>query len=80
MKQATRLIKNMVEFRKHLPDSYAHYFNGTYDWTLERKTKLVQDITEDQGLTLLIIGISRILLLRALFKGTDIWAEAQGSC
>ncbi len=32
------------------------------------KSKLVQEITEDEGLTLLKVGISRILLLRALFS------------
>ena len=71
-KQATRIIKNMVEFRKHLSDSYAHYFNETDDWALEKKMKLVQYITEDQGLTLLKIGTSRILLLRALFSSKEL--------
>ena len=58
----------MLEFRRQLPESYRWYFGGTEDWPLERRQKLVQDITEDQGLTLLKFGISRILLLRALFS------------
>lgn len=72
MRHATRIIKSMVEFRKRLPESYMYYFNGTDDWSLEKKTKLVQDITEDQGLTLLKIGIARILLLRALFSSREL--------
>ncbi|KAI5981958.1 fungal-specific transcription factor domain-containing protein [Pisolithus albus] len=59
---------SMLEFRRQLPESYKHYFSGTEDWPLEKRQKLVQDITEDQGLTLLKFGISRILLLRALFS------------
>jgi len=58
----------MLEFKRQLPDSYKWYFGGTEEWPLERRQKLVQDITEDQGLTLLKFGISRILLLRALFS------------
>ncbi|THV03178.1 hypothetical protein K435DRAFT_962559 [Dendrothele bispora CBS 962.96] len=68
MRNATRIIKSMQEFRRGLPEEYKNYFGGTDDWTLERKSKLVEAITEDQGLTLLKIGISRILLLRALFS------------
>lgn len=68
MRHASRIIKSMLEFRRQLPDSYKWYFGGTEDWPLERRQKLVQDITEDQGLTLLKFGISRILLLRALFS------------
>ncbi|KAJ7573922.1 fungal-specific transcription factor domain-containing protein [Mycena floridula] len=68
MRNATRIIKSMLEFRTGLPEKYRDYFGGTDDWTLEQKSKLVQDITEDEGLTLLKIGISRILLLRALFS------------
>lgn len=68
MKSATRIIRSMVEFRRGLPENYKYYFSGTDDWSMDRKVKLVQDITEDQGLTLLKIGISRILLLRALFS------------
>ncbi|KAG1843956.1 fungal-specific transcription factor domain-containing protein [Suillus subalutaceus] len=68
MRHATRIIKSMLEFRRQLPDSYKWYFGGTEDWPLERRQKLVQGITEDQGLTLLKFGIARILLLRALFS------------
>ncbi|EGO24576.1 hypothetical protein SERLADRAFT_468109 [Serpula lacrymans var. lacrymans S7.9] len=68
MRHATRIIKSMIEFRRQLPDNYKWYFGGTEEWPLEKRQKLVQDITEDEGLTLLKIGISRILLLRALFS------------
>lgn len=72
MRHATRIIKSMVEFRRQLPDSYKYYFGGTEDWPVEKMTKLVQEITEDQGLTLLKLGIARILLLRALFGSKEL--------
>jgi hypothetical protein len=72
MRHATRIIKSMVEFRNRLPESYQYYFSGTDDWPLEKKTQLVQEITEDQGLILLKIGISKILSLRALFSSREL--------
>ncbi|KAI0048973.1 hypothetical protein FA95DRAFT_1490113 [Auriscalpium vulgare] len=72
LRHATRIVKSMVEFRRQLPDRYKWYFGGTSEWPLERKYKLVQDISEDEGLTLLKIGISRILLLRALFSSKEL--------
>lgn len=72
MRHATRIIKSMYEFRRQLPESYMWYFSGTDEWSSERKTKLVQDITADEGLTLLKIGITRILLLRALFSSKEL--------
>jgi hypothetical protein len=72
LRHAIRIIKNMVAYRAKLPDSYKAIFGGTEDWPLEKKLKHVQDITEDQGLTFLKIGISRILLLRALFSSTQL--------
>jgi hypothetical protein len=72
MRNATRIIKSMVEFRRRLPDRYRYYFDGTDDWPVEKRTKLVQDITEDEGLTLLKIGIARILMLRALFSSKEL--------
>ncbi|KAH0833134.1 hypothetical protein J3R83DRAFT_12131 [Lanmaoa asiatica] len=68
MRHATRIIKSITEFRRQLPESYKYYFGGTEDWPLDKRQDLVRGITEDQGLTLLKIGISRILLLRALFS------------
>lgn len=67
-KHAKRIIRKMVEFRKQLPETYQPYFDGTEDWTVERRSKLLEQLTDDQGLTLLKLGISRILLLRALFS------------
>ena len=58
----------MVAFRNQLPENYKALFGGTDDWTLERRAKLVEDVTADHGLTLLKLGISRLLLLRALFS------------
>ncbi|KZT29939.1 hypothetical protein NEOLEDRAFT_1056054 [Neolentinus lepideus HHB14362 ss-1] len=72
IRHATRIIKSMFEFRKQLPESYQWYFCGTDDWPTERRVKLVQDITEDVGLTLLKVGITRILLLRALFSSKEL--------
>ena len=72
VRAATRIVKSMVEFRRQLPERYKWYFGGTSDWSLEEKTKLVQGITDDEGLTLLKIGIARILLLRALFSNKDL--------
>ncbi|TDL25488.1 hypothetical protein BD410DRAFT_784479 [Rickenella mellea] len=72
MRHATRIIKSMVEYRRQLPDAYKYYFGGTEDWSPERRTKLVEQITDDQGLTLLKLGISRILLLRALFSSKEL--------
>lgn len=72
MRNATRIIKQMLTFRETLPESYKHFFEGTENWSLEEKRKLVDNITEDQGLTLLKIGIARILLLRALFSSNDL--------
>lgn len=72
MRHATRIVKSLVEFRRQLPEKYKRYFGGTVDWSLEEKTKLVQEITEDEGLTLLKIGIAKILLLRALFSNKDL--------
>jgi len=68
MRHATRIVKSMVEFTRQLPEKYQKYFKGSEDLPLEQRSKLVEEITEDEGLTLLKIGISRILLLRVLFN------------
>ncbi|KAJ7726043.1 fungal-specific transcription factor domain-containing protein [Mycena maculata] len=75
MRNATRVIKSMSEFRRSLPDKYQYYFAGTDDWLPEQKSKLVQEINEDEGLTLLKVGIARLLLLRALFSSTELHYE-----
>ena len=62
----------MSKSKRQLPEKYKFYFNGTDDWTRERRTELVQNITEDVGLTLLKVGITRILLLRALFSSSAV--------
>ncbi|TFK50055.1 hypothetical protein OE88DRAFT_1726606 [Heliocybe sulcata] len=72
VRHATRIIKSMFEYRKQLPERYQWYFSGTDDWPIEKRVKLVQDITEDVGLTLLKVGITRILLLRALFSSREL--------
>ncbi|KAJ3499197.1 hypothetical protein NMY22_g19533 [Coprinellus aureogranulatus] len=72
MQSATRIVRRMAEFRRGLPERYRYYFNGTDDWPIEKKLELVQGITEDEGLTLLKLGIARILLLRALFSSKEL--------
>ena len=72
MRNATRIIKSMTEFRRSLPSEYHYYFTGTQSWPFEERVKLVEDITEDRGLTLLKIGIARILMLRALFSSKEL--------
>jgi len=68
MRHATRIVKSMVEFIRRLPEKYQKYFKGSEHLPSEERSKLVEQITEDEGLTLLKIGISRILLLRVLFN------------
>lgn len=68
MRHATRIVKSMVEFTSRLPERYQKYFKGSEHLPLEDSNKLVEEITEDEGLTLLKIGIARILLLRVLFN------------
>ncbi|KIM89520.1 hypothetical protein PILCRDRAFT_227592 [Piloderma croceum F 1598] len=68
MRHATRIVKSMVEFTRQLPEKYHKYFKGSEDLPLDQRSKLVEQISEDEGLTLLKIGISRILLLRVLFN------------
>ncbi|KAI0090239.1 fungal-specific transcription factor domain-containing protein [Irpex rosettiformis] len=72
LRHAQRIMKSIQSFIRQLPDSYKLYFQGTGDWPYDRRHKLVENITEDQGLTLLKIGISRILLLRALFSSKEL--------
>jgi hypothetical protein len=67
-KHATRIIKAISDCQAALPPHYQRYYSGTAHWTDEERRQLVADITEDQGLTMLKIGIARILLLRALFS------------
>lgn len=72
MRHANRIIRSMVVFRQQLPDHYKWFFSGTEQWDTEKRTKLVTDITEDEGLTLLKIGITKVLLLRALFSSKEL--------
>jgi hypothetical protein len=72
LRHTSRIMKSMIEFRRRLPESYNVYFRGTDEWPLQKRIELVREITEDQGLTLLKFGISRILLLRVLFNTKDL--------
>ena len=72
IRHAMRIMKSMSEFRRQLPERYKWYFGKTQDWSLEERMKLVQDITEDEGLTLLKLGIARVLLFRALFNNKEL--------
>ena len=71
-RKAACVLSLLEEFKRQLPDSYQVYFGGTADWSREKQVKLVENISEDQGLTLLKIGITRILLLRALFNSKEL--------
>ncbi|KIJ52649.1 hypothetical protein M422DRAFT_26218 [Sphaerobolus stellatus SS14] len=71
-KNATRIIKSINDCVASLPAHYQRYFSGTGHWSDEERRQLVSEITEDQGLTLLKIGIARILLLRALFSSKEL--------
>nr|GAT60924.1 predicted protein [Mycena chlorophos] len=75
MRNATRVLKSMSEFRRSLPERYQNYFGGTEDWSMDDKAALVREIKEDEGLTLLKIGIARLLLLRALFSSSELHYE-----
>lgn len=68
MRHATRIVKSMVEFTRQLPEKYQKYFKGSEHLHVDQRSKLIEEITENEGLTLLKIGISRILLLRVLFN------------
>lgn len=68
MRHASRIVKGLVEVKRQLPDRYQRYFKGSESLPHEQRVQLVMDITEDEGLTLLKLGISRILLLRVLFN------------
>lgn len=72
MSHAIRIIRRIQDFQKGLPERYHYYFTGTDGWSPEKKSQLVQQITEDEGLTLLKLGIARILLLRALFNSKEL--------
>ncbi|KAF8515390.1 fungal-specific transcription factor domain-containing protein [Hysterangium stoloniferum] len=74
-KHATRIIKSINDFQLSLPPHYQRYFSGTGHWSDEERRQLVADITESQGLTMLKIGIARILLLRALFSAKELSFE-----
>ena len=72
MRHAARIMKSMSSFKSRLPESYKWFFSSPSTLSEEKRAKIVQEITEDQGLTLLKIGITRILLLRALFSATEL--------
>lgn len=74
-KHATRIIKLISEFQASLPPEYHRIFSNTERWSPEERRKLVQEINADQGLTMLKIGIARILLLRALFSSKELSFE-----
>ena len=69
---ARRILLSMTAFSKGLPRGYAPYFEGTHEWSEERKAGLSSELTMDIGLTYLKYGIARLLLLRAMFTNRDI--------
>ncbi|KAI0329260.1 hypothetical protein GY45DRAFT_1253296 [Cubamyces sp. BRFM 1775] len=72
MRHANRITRSMAVFKQQLPEHYRWFFNGTEDWPIEKRTQLVANIREDEGLTLLKIGITKVLLLRALFSSKEL--------
>ncbi|KAI9001540.1 fungal-specific transcription factor domain-containing protein [Trametes punicea] len=72
MRHASRITKSMAVFKRQLPERYKWYFGGTEDWPVEKRTQLVANIGEDEGLTLLKLGITKVLLLRALFSSKEL--------
>ncbi|KAI0648883.1 fungal-specific transcription factor domain-containing protein [Trametes meyenii] len=72
MRHANRITKSMVVFKKQLPDHYKYFFSGTEEWSTEKRIQHVANIHEDEGLTLLKIGITKVLLLRALFSSKEL--------
>lgn len=67
-RHASRILKGLVEFKRQLPERYQRYFIGSENLPHEQRVNLIMDVSEDEGLTLLKLGISRILLLRVLFN------------
>lgn len=68
LRVATRIIESMVHKRNEFPNTYRHYFTGTQEWSHEQRARLVEKLTADEGLTLLKMGITRLLLMRAMFR------------
>jgi len=79
MRHAQRISRSMEQLRKGLPERYRLYFGGTEGWPLERRKQLIEGISEDTGLTLLKFGITRILLLRALFSSKELREDTRQS-
>ena len=72
MHHTNRIIRSMIIFRRQLSDHYKLFFSRTDSWAIEKCTKSVVDITEDEGLTLLKIGMTKVLLLRVLFSSKEL--------
>ncbi|KAF7972051.1 hypothetical protein HWV62_19191 [Athelia sp. TMB] len=68
MRHASRIVKGLVEFKRQPPERYRRYFKYSENLPHEQRLQLVHDVTKDEGLTLLKLGICRILLLRVLFN------------
>lgn len=73
LSNAKRIIRRMSDFRDSMPERYAWFFKGG---PLSRadvaSSPEAKSITEDEGLTLLKLGIARILLLRAVFSSREL--------
>ncbi|CAE6519178.1 unnamed protein product [Rhizoctonia solani] len=73
MRHATRINSRFVKYRNELPQpEYQWYFEGTDDWPIEDKIKLVDRMTDDHGMTVLKYYISRLMLLRTMFNATQL--------
>lgn len=73
MRHATRINQRFIDFRKNLPQpEYKWYFDGTDNWPMEDKIKLVEHMTDDHGMGVLKYFISRLLLLRTMFNASQL--------
>lgn len=80
IRQASRITRIMVEFKSQLPEKYQRIFLGSEHLPIDQQSKLIENISADEGLTLLKIQISRILLLRNLFSSDHLAIEQKHKC
>ncbi|KAJ1307347.1 hypothetical protein OPQ81_001453 [Rhizoctonia solani] len=73
MRHASRINNRFIKYRNDLPQpDYKRYFEGTDDWSVEDKVKLVEQMSDDHGMTVLKYYISRLMLLRTMFNATQL--------
>jgi hypothetical protein len=64
-----RILESLTYTRRNLfGEKYKYYFEGTRDWPEDKRVALVEAIGLNEGLNLLKTGITRLLIMRALFR------------